>query len=69
MKTRNALGTDRVFSLFTEEGYMVETVGASLSSITKMLSGVIRSNGIGPAAYVAFIDALAKLLEAQDIKT
>ena len=34
-----------------------------------MLRGVIRGNGIGPAAFVAFIDSLAKLLEARDIKT
>ena len=35
-----------------------------------MLSGVIRSNGIGPVdAFAVFIDALAKLFEAKDIKT
>ena len=33
-----------------------------------MLSGVIQGNGIGPVAFVIFIDGLAKLLEAHGIK-
>jgi len=32
-----------------------------------MLRGVIQGSGIGPVAFVVFIDALVQLLEAQDI--
>jgi len=32
-------------------------------------SGVIQGSGIGPVAFVVFIDALATLLEVQGIKT
>ena len=34
-----------------------------------MLSGVIQGSGSGPVAFVIFIDTLAKLLEAHNIKS
>jgi len=41
-----------------------------VSSVTKILSGVIEGSGTGPAvAFIVFINALAKLHEAQSIKT
>ena len=44
-------------------------VGQSLSDLAELLSGVIHSSGIGPVAFVIFIDTLAKLLEAHNIKS
>jgi len=41
-----------------------------VSSVSKILSGVIEGSGTGPAvAFIVFIDSLAKLHEAQSIKT
>ena len=42
-------------------------VGDSLSSDTSLVSGVIQGNGVGPVAFLIYIDDLAKLLESYGV--
>jgi hypothetical protein len=43
-------------------------VDTALSNIAALLSGVIQGSGIGPTAFIIYLDDLAKLLEAHGIK-
>jgi len=42
-------------------------VGDSLSSDTSLVSGVIQGSGVGPVAFLIYIDDLAKLLESSGV--
>ena len=54
-------------SIFTARSHQTR-IGQSLSDLAELLSGVIHGSGIGPV-LVIFIDTLAELLEAHNIKS
>ena len=43
-------------------------VGYTLSSIAELMSGVVQGSGIGPTAFLIFLDNLAKKLESQGVQ-
>jgi len=53
--------------LWLQRFFSDRTCGTSLSSVAHLLSGVVQGSGIGPIAFIIYIDHLVKLTEQSGI--